>query len=932
MHRIECNECDHTFHSSDALGQHKQAAHPPRFQCTYCDRIFNSSGWRDRHEAAVHGFQCVDCKKAFSSQSSLKQHRQGKHPFQCNYCNRIFGSTEARDHHEGALHLAHKCDNCDKAFFTSDALEQHKRNNHPSFPCHYCNRVFKSAQVCSQHEAYVHHTHKCDACGRWFFSSAALEQHKRDIHPSFKCGYCDRVFKSVAGCSQHEAETHPTHKCDQCDKAFLSSDTLDQHKRDNHPSFGCAHCGRIFKSAEACSRHGASAHPAHKCDECDRTFSSLDSLGQHKLHKHASLQCHHCSCAFKSIEARDQHADAVHPVLPCHKCSKRFRSPNTLEQHQRDEHPSLKCNFCDLEFSSSALRDGHEVAAHLYPCTQCGRYFKSADLLQHHVSALHDVDVEHHGTSDQQNVGHRIEQLQSPAQTLCHETALHANSCVGNSTMVVFTPHPDASRTPPELGSSEQQLSDPESASAGQASSLHSPVSYASAVDDSESPMEVYCVKEDSNDIGDGLGTHCWRCGDVFDAEEDFRNHNCGFLGTEIPLHCSDCYSCFEDEASLQQHLAKRIAFACRWCGLQFCFEGLLQDHMESHLKCRKCGISFGDESQLYRHTEHEHPVVVCWECGGAVILQDSLDLHYASEHPTCTICGVRMKERSMLDEHVNSEHVNSERPLESDRISESQDGQCNLTQTDSQSSSGEISIDDESHSNAVPSESLSPSTPDLSESSAHRGDDSLTDSDPEKENTGDLRQIPSPLLTPSVTSSDANQSNCDNLAGKETLPHSDTQPVSPNSSFLTESYDSISDQTTSTSSSQSVVYVTVDSIAEYVRENRAYLVATSAPSAPSTTTSPLRLPSALSSLDSVELAPRVSDASTPSTVTPSRNEIHLHCRVCNRDPCEDMTATICGHIFCNSCITQAVVSKSECPVCKSATLLYCLFRLDLTT
>ncbi|KAI6121212.1 hypothetical protein F5141DRAFT_973116, partial [Pisolithus sp. B1] len=57
---------------------------------------------------------------------------------------------------------------------------------------------------------------------------------------------------------------------------------------------------------------------------------------------------------------------------------------------------------------------------------------------------------------------------------------------------------------------------------------------------------------------------------------------------------------------------------------------------------------------------------------------------------------------------------------------------------------------------------------------------------------------------------------------------------------------------------------------------------------------------------------------------------LRLHCRICSRDPCEDMTATICGHLFCKRCITQAIVAKSECPVCKSATLLYCLFRLDL--
>lgn len=147
-------------------------------------------------------------------------------------------------------------------------------------------------------------------------------------------------------------------------------------------------------------------------------------------------------------------------------------------------------------------------------------------------------------------------------------------------------------------------------------------------------------------------------------------------------------------------------------------------------------------------------------------------------------------------------------------------------------------------------------------------------------------------------------------------------------------------------------MYVTADSMPEYIRENRAYLVATSAPSQPSSgSTSPVRLPSALSSLDSLELVPGALDSSPPSTVgkNTARSQLRLHCRICNRDPCEDMTATICGHIFCKkfvlylaysmqsltsllcSCITQAVVSNSECPVCKNATLLYCLFRLDLS-
>ncbi|KLO07962.1 hypothetical protein SCHPADRAFT_944845 [Schizopora paradoxa] len=55
-----------------------------------------------------------------------------------------------------------------------------------------------------------------------------------------------------------------------------------------------------------------------------------------------------------------------------------------------------------------------------------------------------------------------------------------------------------------------------------------------------------------------------------------------------------------------------------------------------------------------------------------------------------------------------------------------------------------------------------------------------------------------------------------------------------------------------------------------------------------------------------------------------------FHCRLCMLEPCEDATATFCGHIFCNACIVEEVMETSRCPVCTAPTLLYCLFRLDL--
>ncbi|KAL5525544.1 hypothetical protein ACEPAG_6880 [Sanghuangporus baumii] len=57
-----------------------------------------------------------------------------------------------------------------------------------------------------------------------------------------------------------------------------------------------------------------------------------------------------------------------------------------------------------------------------------------------------------------------------------------------------------------------------------------------------------------------------------------------------------------------------------------------------------------------------------------------------------------------------------------------------------------------------------------------------------------------------------------------------------------------------------------------------------------------------------------------------------LRCRICQLDPCKEVTATFCGHIFCHECITREIMERPKCPVCSAPTLLYCLFKLDLSS
>ncbi|KAH9835428.1 uncharacterized protein C8Q71DRAFT_765837 [Rhodofomes roseus] len=46
------------------------------------------------------------------------------------------------------------------------------------------------------------------------------------------------------------------------------------------------------------------------------------------------------------------------------------------------------------------------------------------------------------------------------------------------------------------------------------------------------------------------------------------------------------------------------------------------------------------------------------------------------------------------------------------------------------------------------------------------------------------------------------------------------------------------------------------------------------------------------------------------------------YCRSCLKDPCDDPTATMCGHIFCHRCIVRELSERMQCPVCNRNFLL----------
>ncbi|KAG1741490.1 uncharacterized protein EDB91DRAFT_1130725 [Suillus paluster] len=666
------------------------------------------------------------------------------------------------------------------------------------------------------------------------------------------------------------------------------------------------------------------------CNICDRFFVDKNALRMHAESKH-EYDCTYCDRTFRTLDGRDQHERTKHNHN-CRICDREFRSQESLEQHVEAKHSGYECRYCNQEFASPDARNQHQNAKHTYPSSLFGHSpaAKPAPVEQPSVNVILDALSTREPIPESSDGEKDVSMMQLPkapvtapkpvANFACgtcgepvatilalaaHELQTHGtNSCTcqvceraGGPCNCGICKRTSTSTVPVNEKSLDNVVSsEPEEipSSADSLGAIEPKAAEGSLVDSCDALVESQEVTDPPLDIHHGISDDAMDLQDeqsslglerVVDGE---RSHGL----TPTHPHLSACY-----EDNIAVSLREECGITNLQSGVAHLGSVLDLDVLEQHSAINAHTVL---DSVVYERTRPTQDV--------------SLDLTNLQDQD----CNMRNPTIQPIILDIDMSHEQVDEPLGRDR--------CVPGLEPDIMSLSESPMDGTlSSASFMPIQVGSPQfigsprvcTAEL-QPPAESGDPF----------TCNLVPSPTPsehgsLSPPSITQDDHSHPESrpplSPLTSEGSADHFlDAEPSSTPSSPL---------------SDHSVVFVSVESIPEYVRENRAYLVATSAPSRPSSgASSYIRLPSVATSIDSFPPQEDQNDLAEvpPADSPPTNGPSPLYCRLCLRDPCDDTTATMCGHIFCNRCIIDAVMARSACPACNAPTLLYCLFRLDI--
>ncbi|KAM6492562.1 hypothetical protein JOM56_012286 [Amanita muscaria] len=759
----------------------------------------------------------------------------------------------------------------------------------------------------------------CVHCNnRTFVNEDALRQHLKSSSAHPFCTPCNRHFVNEKAYEAHMTSRHPpTFDCTKCNRTYRSHSSLEDHYRGSPAHPNCSRCGKGFRNKRSVEEHFAVQHSLVSCP-CSPMALYFDELDEHYLTSDAHPSCLACNCGFKDDESYREHLVSTHTNVYCAPCRVQFETPEALSEHHlvSPRHPT--CMTCgkgfkdDQEFTSHLLSMHGDSPTTVAPNNNVASVQRS--FIPIRVRVIYASQLCPHTPSPQRP----IVRTDSPALSLCPDFA----SPIMDVKAPVFTP----SSLPPPGGIVDDiwamrentQAPIPRKPAGRTGFNDFSPVleslyqrKYTFQERQPYNPMRdswfLSSIKAEPSPLGNA----------ILSREQDTDGL---YLPTEpiTQSHHEETRDVFmrESDPIVPLERGARTENACRAIGTppkerQSNLRADAQPFFFPRTRASSSSVQSSSESTQSSPTfsspksdSNAVPFIVsspfisgvfqASECGMVQTLDKGSDLLLST----------------MATPIASSPNVGLPSAVDAALLSIP-----NYTMV-SPTDSGSPDVSSPLNLNALPSVSPLTTTP-IERSRSLSGKDAAHTLDaPEAQ--GPLPGSPSEETPTSIDEGadeetpmapgPAERDLSVITTGAAALSPSDPSPETCSVYDFIDEVDSFSDLESSTLDPR-------PTSPSFLTNNT-----TCSPSPPSLLQSSLPTPTT-----AVE---PLSDHSETSHPPFSRL---LHCRLCQADMCNDPTATMCGHLFCYRCITESVIRTPRCPACAAPTLLYCLFRLDLS-
>ncbi|KAH7915029.1 hypothetical protein BJ138DRAFT_998655 [Hygrophoropsis aurantiaca] len=787
---------------------------------------------------------------------------------------------------------------------------------HPSFACDKCAQVYKSRADLDGHVSLCHPPFPCPSCKESFITKIGLEFHVTSIHSKATstptkaaCDLCSKTFKNRAALNSHANAKHPqTINCSLCQEQCDSKISLDKHIANAH---SCSKCpGGVFLTPKALEDHLAEHRNPYRCQACDTRYPDEEALDRH-FHDSADdvhPTCSRCDKAFEDGTSYYSHVETAHPQLSCGSCDGRVFDPQDLPEHYLSSKNHPICMICNLGYSDQIAYVAHGAYEHPDShCFLCQWQFDTPDALRRHIRHFSEhprcgecgmrfADAESYHSHLFE--GHQPTPFEEPASpSPASETSQRD---------LDITLRSQGSPPRPEIGSNDNWSPNSED-SIPYAAFIPLPPSTSGSsrnlsVDDVLPVLHTTPPHQDTSGPWSAISADSQSLAKQFDRlpkiEVPLTSENAPeqdqsptlssmpLVGTPIP-NGSHILPTFDTRSpfSPRQEISPFFEPSPRPISI----------------------ITFNDQHVQGSDDASSESVKSPQLISPAVALPDPGDGSLtSSDWSTVSGSGSNSptpRRPSRKSKRLGASHASSPRipVVLGGRDVPRLEWLNGLF--DSPFSPSPSSISPESAANNL-SASATPEY--LREARAYLPLTQISNQPQYVVSPGHSPALSSPILSSTGFAASSLEKRREVRFEEDIL--SEQLWEQPSSDSGGSSFNLPSSQFSGSNGMQRKLGTS--KLPRLTSFKRKWMPNGRSHSASSSTL----------------------HSSLHSGVAASSTSSLYHCRVCRKDPCEDLTATMCGHLFCNSCITEAVLADSRCPVCRAATLLYCLFRIDTTT